>query len=321
MLKNKTKISWIRRLFMSWKRICEYCYQNVLSAQIQTLTQKYETQKTLVHKLNAELDAMQKTCHQLKLEKASLYNTITQNNQSLVLKEEAIVALKKEKRAAVVAKNISVAKSQTKKPADLSSMKLFEENVQTPQNMAVKTKLDLMLKKFNIDSNLWKTNLQVEDEKIGFAFWSGYDDQKWLPVVSQDIKCQVHQQPAVDLCQKCTKVMISEVKKFAKSLDKNNTTKYGILVILNDVFYYELWRYKADLFYQILQDDKVYILSPFIFTRFAFCISEIFQLKIRITHEEEMFDKLVELIDNIVHYGDNLRDAYLDSGYLSNLNI
>lgn len=317
MLKDKTKISWIRRLFMSWKRICEYCYQNVLGEQIQTA----ENQQALVHKLKAELDAMQKTCHQLKLEKASLHNTITQNKQSLMLKEEAIVALKKEKRPLVVAENISVAKSQTKKPADLSSMKIFEEHEQNPQNMAVKTKLDVMLKKFNIDNNLWKTNLQVENEKIGFAFWSGYDDQKWIPVISQDIKCQVHQQPAIDLCQKCMKVMIREVKKFAKYLDKSNTTKYGILVVLNDVFYYELWRYKADLFYQILQDDKVYVLSPFIFTRFAFCISEIFQLKIRITQEKEMFDKLIELIDNIVHYGDSLRDAYLDSGYLSNATI
>lgn len=317
MLKNKAKISWIRRLFMSWQRICEYCYQNVLGEQIQT----YENQQALVHKLKDELNAMQKTCHQLKLEKASLHNTITQNKQSLVLKEEAIVALKSEKHHSVVGKNIFLAQSQNKKQADLSSMKLFDDNVQSSQKIAIKTKLDLMLKKFNIDNNLWKTNLQVENEKFGFAFWSGYDDQKWFPVASQEIKCQTHQQPAVDFCQKHTDVIINEAKRVAKYLDKSNTTKYGILVVLNDVFYYELWRYKADLFYQILQDDKVYILSPFIFTRFAFCISEIFQLKIQITQEKEVFDKLVELVDNIVHYGDNLRDAYLDSGYLSNATV
>ena len=334
------KISWLRRLFMSWRLLFDY-FQNYVTQQLteQTavLKQKLQEREKEIVRLETKLQGKEKHYEDLVSWKKSFQEDLNKKENLLAQKEQEIQTIQNEKEILVGKNNnsqLELEKTQEvldsfrhqfdAQKVEINNLKNNIANKLLPLEKIERTffatnkgkgnlgemQLEVQLQQFNIDHNLWQNNLQVGDKIVEFAFQSGYDNHKWIPVDSKVLDHETNEKEIIIDASYETKIR-EQAKKVSQYLDKSNTTKYGILVIQNDAIYLALWQKTSFLFSEIFRQYKVYVLSPSLFIQFAFSLSEILKVQIQVSAQEKIFDRLNKLVNKIIKYGDNIRDAYL----------
>lgn len=338
------KISWLRRLFMSWRLLCDH-FQNYVTQHITqettVLKQNLHEREKEIIRLETKLQEKEKHNEDLLSWKKAFQKELDEKQNLLAQKKQEIQTILTEKevwKESAYKKDIDFEKQETKlrelqslisaKTQDIQKLDNDIRQKLIPLDKIERTffgisgnkgvgnlgemQLEVMLQKFDIDPNLWQKNLQVGDNNVEFAFTSGYDDHKWIPIDSKVLHHQITDEKEIIIDDSYEKTIKTQAEKVSKKyLDKKNTTKYGILVLQNDAIYLALWQQKSFLFSNLFRQYQVYILSPTLFIQFAFSLAEILKVKVQVVEQEQIFRRLNLLVNKIMKYNEHIRDAYL----------
>ena len=334
------KIGWWRRLFMGWDSICHY-FRDYLDQKVREQEQTINDWKIKHAKLETALANSQQL--QQKFEEWQLRSDQTAQQRENDLKEakKRITRLEQgegwyDKKIREQEQNINNLENQEKELqtellAKKAEMKLLEIDIRKKLEplgkidriffgiSANKGKGELGERQLRVileniavsDDNFWQENLTVGQKQVEFAIKSGQNDGKWIPVDSKVIEHEADEDNQIIIADDYFKKIKTQASKVSGYLDTKITTKYGILVLQNDEIYLTLWQKNPHFFRQIIDQYKVYILSPSLFVQFAFTLSRLLEVYQKSSAELKIFAQLESLIASILKYNNSIRDAYV----------
>lgn len=161
-------------------------------------------------------------------------------------------------------------------------------------------KLKNSLIKSGIDKDLWVENLMIGKEQVEFAFKSGVDDNKYIPVDSKVIQYTENEENQIVITPDYLTKIRTQSKKISKYLNKKNTTNYGIMVLQSDELYLRLFNDNPELFYNSINENHIYIFGTSSFIQFAIFMQYIIDISKKLETVKSNF-KLIEEYINITN--------------------
>lgn len=323
------KISWFKRIFMSWNKLLKHFDVENNSQNIEDV-KKISFQEAQIKGLEAQLnekeksnDILQKTLEDKNAALAKQEKEITRFEEQLKNKETNSLDLKskianfqmQEKVANNKLESIAREKQDLEKniAQKLETLHKIEKTFFGASGNKGKGELgELQLKSIlehsGITNDFWTENLPVGSKNVEFAIKSGHPD-KWIPVDSKVLEPEYDgKKPIINTAYE--KNVLKQAKKVAEYLGKKNTASHGLLVLQNDEIYFKLYEAKPNLFTQVIRDHKIYITSPSLFTQFAFSISHIIDIYNKVNGEEEVYIQLIKTLNNIQKFAKSIGEAY-----------
>lgn len=313
------KIPWIKRIFWSWKKLCDYFSNSQEQNTIKNvLKEKNESLENKIDELNQSIGKWKQKYQDVENQLILSKNKINDLQQDIS---------KKDGQNNELLKNIT--KLETKQhDLDKTNKELWNkisnqlkplERIETTffgssgnkgigelGEMQLKTWLD----KFGVDRNVWIENLQIEDAsgigQVEFAMRSSFENDKWIPVDSKVIQAKRDENNDVDIEDYAKKVKDRAKEIHDKYLGKKNTTNYGILVMHSNEIYDKFVSKKAEIVTAISQSQNVMIISPTLFIQCALLLSYWLGLYKNIEKAANLCNDINDLMRSIRYFNEQI---------------
>lgn len=318
------KISWFKRLFMSWETLEMYFKKTEvesplakelesvklsnasLEAEVKASRERIVELKTFFEEKNTELQVKASEIANLKQElqnvsavKDSLVNEKLSSENKLSDKIHELDALKEKLQ---LAKNdFEMLKTDISKKLDpLSKIErtFFAQSGNKGKGMLGELQLETLLQKSGMTSEAWVKNLSVGSTIVEFAIKADMTD-KWIPVDSKVLDADLDEEGKLIISDSYKSKVLTQAKEVAKYLSKANTTDYGLLVLQSDEIYMELFDKYPDLFDKVIKEHKIYICSPSSFIQFAWSLTNILEIYSKVHKDEKLYDEVIGVLETV----------------------
>ena len=320
------KISWFRRIFMSWENLKTLILNSSDNNQKNDLIEKDK----IITKLETENKIFQKTIKDFEK------NIDDLREQNLTIKElkEEIKKLKFENENVNLEKqkkDLSIQQFEKKitefkeKINNFKILSKIDEKLiplikiektffgksgnKGKANLAEKH-LEEILTSVNLPKSFWTKNLVVDKNQVEFAFKSG-EKEKWIPIDSKIIEHESDEKNKIIINDKYKNNVMTQAKNVSKYLNKSNTASYGVLVLQNDNIYMDLFEKYPSLFKEVIEKFKIYVCSPSSFVQFAWSLSHIIKLSEKFNMNEKLYNEINSLAKTATHLAVSVKEAYV----------
>ena len=314
------RISWFRRLFMTWDAIVNHINKesnSPLFGEIQAAhNELVEVYKKQIVEKEKRIEELLSTVANLQEETRSLRQKDSHNQDILNDKNNAINSLTNqisEIRATLEAKkteNENIKININEKLATLQKIEttFFAKAGNKGKGELGEMQVKTILEKSDLTRDMWVENLQVGSKNVEFAIKSA-DDGKWIPVDSKVLDAEIDEDNKVIIDSKYKARVMTQAKEISKYLSKANTAGYGLLVLQSDSIYIELYNQFPGFFQEVLRETKVHVASPSSFVQFAWSISQIVDIYERVKGDEKIFEDMISTLTTISDFANALKDT------------
>ncbi len=334
------KISWFKRIFMSWTSLSNY-FNNSGATKLKEAELKNIRFKTQIEEKDKHLEEKNQRLSEKDKHyqnQQDLHRQITDKNKNEIKNLEAELTKFKLKNVDLNIKEADYKKEQINLKNKIDKIKIrFDESQKHNQQLAKsiherllplnkinktffansankgkgelgELQLSRLLEKSDIAKDFYTTNLIVGKGNVEFAIKS--NKSLWIPVDSKVLSVEVDEDNKIIIDNEYKTRVLTEVKKIKKYTNKRNTAEYGILVIQNDNIYLDLYQKFPNLFKEAIHEHKIHILSPSLFIQFSMAMSYILEISATINLEQDLYNDIIDLTNKITDFASKLNITY-----------
>ncbi len=317
------KISWIRRIFMSWRKLEDYFNVSRTGVEINEYKIKYEEQSKYIEENKKNIEELVKELREKITEKENQLTTLKdelsrfKNNLEVnknIIKEKDDNLQQQKIKIERLESDLKSAKEQTDiwlkqlsnrlEPLDKINRTFFDKSGNKGKGELGEHQLERILEKAGVENEFWVKNLLVGKNNVEFAIVA--PEGKYIPVDSKVLESSLDEEGKIVIDEAYARKVKEEAKKVAKYLGKSNTTDYGILVLQNDSIQIELFENFPEVYKQIVDDYKIYVMSPSSFIQYSWSIVNILEIYKKVQNDEKIYDEIISTLDTVTKFGNNL---------------
>lgn len=315
-----TKLSWFKRLFMSWEQLEHYfatskddaALSQSLKDQINLLKQTIVDKDATIADLRAIVQRISRELDQIKYEAETKDKELSEKNSSISHLRESLAEIKgkldeKAREQEITKRDINDKLSTLHK----IEKTFFAQTGNKGKGELGELQVKSILEKSGLTNDFWTENLQVGSSSVEFAIKSGSQDQ-WIPVDSKVLDADVDEENNVIIDDNYAKRVVTQAKEVAKYLGKKNTANYGILVLQSDAIYMKLYEKDPSFFHRVISEHKIHIASPSIFVQFAWSISNILDIYERVHNDEKIYEDMIDALVSVEKFANKLFSVHKD---------
>ena len=318
------KISWIKRVFMSWNALEEYFSANEnqkiqnLEKENQKLNEFNDWVKKRVEKLEKELEGKHIELGQARQENQQFKNKLNVSENTFHNKQKEIVELKNKLEQIRSNKEIQkqgqiILKEIDEKFKTISKIEntFFASTGNKGKGELGEKQVKVILEKSGLPSKFWTENLPVGSKTVEFAVRSG-EENKWIPIDSKVLETKLDEDGKAIIDETYKRRVKEKAQEIKKYLNKTNTASYGILVLQSDSIYMKLYELFPLFFQETIANYKIYIASPSSFVQFAWSISQILDIYEKVHEDEEIYDQMISALESVTKFANKLHLVHKD---------
>ncbi|AAT28015.1 DNA recombination protein RmuC [[Mycoplasma] mobile] len=345
------KISWFKRLFMSWEKFENYFKQSLsenADPNLMTRNQELETLRIELEKklavLNNSNESLVKQIENEKLNASDWKNQLIKNQENLKYLEASQKNLEEQKtnkQLELEKKNLEIENLRSKIinhenetenwrreiSHKLVPLEKIQETFFGSWNKGKGELGELQLEQILIQSGLnkdnWISNLNVsnkikdngQNEKnvVEFALRST-NANKWIPIDSKVLEPSIIENE-IFLDKNWISSLETQVKKISSLyLNKTYTESYGMLVIHNDLIYLKLYQEYPDVIKNAIEKHKVHILSPSTFIQFAWNLDNLLSFATQMEKGANLYKHVLSTFETLDKFTKKLLAVQKDFG-------
>lgn len=329
------KISWFRRLFMSWNALENYFKVNSSDIsdflpnqqliEFQTANKLYISQleelKIDTKLWQEQLNKAQKELETIKLQNQNLENDNTSKKINIEKKDNEIQELHK-KILSYENEIETWRKDLLAKMAPLETIqKTFFGSWNKGKGELGELQLEQILIESGLNENNWMINLNVSKTKensekndksvVEFALRSS-NSNKWIPVDSKVLEPLIIDDE-IYLDDTWINSLKTQVKKIASLyLNKTYTESYGMLVLHNDLIYLKLYKEFPNIIKSAIENHKIHILSPSMFIQFAWNLDNLLEFSSKLEKGAKLYNHVISIFETLNKFSNKLKIVQKD---------
>ena len=313
------KISWFKRLFMSWEAIEKHIndcrndkFSDLQREYIDNIKQQITDKDQNIQDLKITISKLERDLERYKFDSESKTSALSKKEQVIFELRSQVGAIKS-KLDEKIAHNANIQEEINHKLSTLSKIErtFFAASGNKGKGELGEMQVKTILSKSGLSPDFWVENLQVGSATVEFAMRSAERD-KWIPVDSKvlDPKLDDEGKAIIDKSYK-TKVK-TQAKEISKYLNKTNTSGYGILVLQSDSIYMNLYDTFPHFFQEVLRDHQVHIASPSSFVQAAWSISQIVDIYEQIHGDQKIYQEMLSALNTVTKFANTLQKVHVE---------
>ncbi|MCK5807252.1 MAG: DNA recombination protein RmuC [Mycoplasmataceae bacterium] len=314
------KISWLKRIFMSWDSLEKYFNNTEVSFQPNSVSEDLykqtletlEERKIRIEEYKVQLDEAKRLITKLETEASSasdqLVNERHQANELRTQINRIKVQLDERSNENNIIKNDI--RDQLKTIGKIEKT-FFASTGNKGKGELGERQVKMILETAGMSKDMWVENLQVGNTTVEFAIQSG-SEGKYIPIDSKVLETDTDEYGKIIIDDKYRNKVKSQVAAVAKYLSKSNTTDYGILVLQSDSVYMKLFEEYRGFMEEMLRDFKINITSPSSFLQNAWSISHILDIYKKVHNDEKIYSDMASALESVSKFANSLSKVHKD---------
>ena len=311
-----SRISWFKRLFMSYDALATHFAQSTNGETLITVKNTYtkllENQETTIADLRSQLDEVRTKAIQFEEGyKNQKNNNESKDNNIKVLNQkvnELQVRLdERTKETNIIRDDI---RDQLKTIGKIEST-FFAKSGNKGKGELGERQVKTILEKSGLPADMWIENLQVNSNIVEFAMQSG-EEGKFIPIDSKVLDTEQDEEGNINVNSAYKTKVETQVKEVKKYLGKSNTADYGIIVLQSDDVYMKLFEEYPQFFSEMIEKHRIYVNSPSSFVQTAWSISNLLKIYKRVKKDERIYEEMQDALVSVGKFATSLSKVHKD---------